>query len=137
MQDQNQSSEPKPQDYSEPPVATALNFQQGGVPTGVPPAPVTSIPPSTAQQVPPFPVGKLLFIIFGPGVLLVASMILQVFRRFIFATVDGGGSTGGGVAGIIINLITLILGAVAVIGIILMPVSIILLVVRYNKKKNQ
>lgn len=86
-------------------------------------APVAPIAPK------PFPVAKLLLIIFGPGVALVFTMILQIFVRFL--------GVNGGLIVKIINLVTALIGAVSVISIILMPVFIIVLIVRYNKQNTR
>ncbi len=85
-------------------------------------APVAPIAPK------PFPEAKLLLIIFGPGVALVFTVILQIFVRLL------------GVDSLIvkiINLVTALIGAVSVISIILMPVFIIVLIVRYNKQNTR
>lgn len=88
-------------------------------------APVAPVAPVTSITPKPFPLAKLLLIIFGPGAALVFTMILQIFVRFLGAS---------GVLAMIINIVTLVVGAVSVISIILMPVFIIVLIVRYNKQ---
>lgn len=102
----------------------------------VPQAPQSAEAPTAIKQAPKFPVGKLILIVFGPGALLVSSFIVQFFNRFLFTSVTGGESVSGGVVGMIINLISLLLGFVAVAGIVLMPVFVILLVLSYNRQKN-
>lgn len=96
--------------------------EQPQVVSAAPSAPLDSVIPK------PFPVVKLLLIIFGPGAALLLTMILQVFIRF---------SGASGVLAMIINMITVLIGAVSVIGIILMPVFIILLIVRHNKQNTR
>lgn len=93
------------------------------------PKPVNEQPyvtPVTPIYHKPFPVAKLLLIIFGPGVALIFTMILQIFVRFL--------GVNGGLIVKVINLITVLIGAVSVISIILMPIFIIVLIVRYNKQ---
>lgn len=78
----------------------------------------------------PFPVARLLLFIFGPGVLLIIVLILQMFAKFL-------GLEGGGVHVVraIINIISMLIGLIAVVGILSMPITIILTIVNYNKHK--
>jgi len=135
MQDQNQNPETMPQEHGVPQVVTAQNDQGNSVGSGVPPASGSGFA-SAPQYARPFPVGKLLLIIFGPGALLVVSLILQIINRFIFTSTAGGADVVHP-AQLVINLITMGIGVISVIGIICMPVAVILLIVNYNSKKNR
>lgn len=107
-----------------------------GIATPVPEAPRYDVPQTAVQQAPKFPVVKLLLIIFGPGALFVISFILQIINRFIFTSTAGGADVVHP-AQLVINLITMGIGVISVIGIICMPVAVILLIVNYNSKKNR
>jgi hypothetical protein len=109
----------------------ALQNVQASQAPGAPNQPSNSA--YVTQQAKPFPVVKLLLIIFTPGILLIVTMMVQVLAKFLVSGVSEGGG-GGAVIVKIINLLSLLLGAFAVIGFILMPIAIILLIVKHSRK---
>ena len=89
-------------------------------------------PTHIIQQAKPFPVAKLLLIIFTPGILLFVMLIMQVLLKFLLSDASEGG--GSSVALMIVNLVSIIFGTIAAIGFIIMPIAVILLIVKHNKK---
>lgn len=134
MKDNKQHSEHTFHNRSELQVVTAKNQQEYNSAGSVPPAP-RSAASAVTQPTRPFPVGKLLLIIFGPGAMLVVGLILQIINRFVFTSANGADVENP--ARVVINLITLVIGFFSIIGIICMPIAVVLLVVYYNSKKNQ
>lgn len=66
-----------------------------------------------------------------PFVSLILVALMQIVAQFVFSTVEGGGSASP----VILNIISLLVGTFAILGIMLMPLWIIMLVVAYNHNK--
>lgn len=57
-----------------------------------------------------------IFLLAGPFVLLIANALLQLILRFTLQSADGGG--GEGPVELIVNIISVIIGMVAVVGLV-------------------